>query len=174
MARAMITQYGMSEKFGMVGLESPENQYLSGRNVLNCSDETATEIDREVVKIIKDAYAEALRLLREHRKALDEIAAFLIEKETITGKEFMDIFHEVERREEQEAEEAAEAQAEAKAEPVEDTVPDKTAEAQTEAQTEVQPEQQASEAEEEKTEPEAAAEDQSEQGEKDHTDHTEM
>ena len=165
MARAMITQYGMSEKFGMVGLESPENQYLSGRNVLNCSDETATEIDREVVKIIKDAYAEALRLLREHRKALDEIAAFLIEKETITGKEFMDIFHEVERREEQEAEEAAEAQAEAKAEPVEDTVPDKTAEAQTEAQ----PEQPASEAEEEKTEPEAAAEDQSEQGEKDHT-----
>ena len=170
MARAMITQYGMSEKFGMVGLESPENQYLSGRNVLNCSDETATEIDREVVKIIKDAYAEALRLLREHRKALDEIAAFLIEKETITGKEFMDSFHEVERREEQEAEEAAEAQAEAKAEPVEDTVPDKTAEAQTEAQ----PEQQASEAEEEKTEPEAAAEDQFEQGEKDHTDHTEM
>lgn len=112
MARAMITQYGMSEKFGMVGLESPENQYLSGRNVLNCSDETATEIDREVVKIIKDAYAEALRLLREHRKALDEIAAFLIEKETITGKEFMDIFHEVERREEQEAEEAAEDQSE--------------------------------------------------------------
>ena len=150
MARAMITQYGMSEKFGMVGLESPENQYLSGRNVLNCSDETATEIDREVVKIIKDAYAEALRLLREHRKALDEIAAFLIEKETITGKEFMDIFHEVERREEQEAEEAAEAQAEA------------------------QPEQPASEAEEEKTEPEAAAEDQSEQSEKDQTDHTEM
>ena len=174
MARAMITQYGMSEKFGMVGLESPENQYLSGRNVLNCSDETATEIDREVVKIIKDAYAEALRLLREHRKALDEIAAFLIEKETITGKEFMDIFHEVERREEQEAEEAAEAQAEEKAEPVEDTVPDKTAETQTEAQTEAQPEQQASEAEEEKTEPEAAAEDQSEQGEKDQTDHTEM
>ena len=170
MARAMITQYGMSEKFGMVGLESPENQYLSGRNVLNCSDETATEIDREVVKIIKDAYAEALRLLREHRKALDEIAAFLIEKETITGKEFMDIFHEVERREEQEAEEAAEAQAEAKAEPVEDTVPDKTAEAQAEAQ----PEQPASEAEEEKTEPEAAAEDQSEQSEKDQTDHTEM
>ena len=174
MARAMITQYGMSEKFGMVGLESPENQYLSGRNVLNCSDETATEIDREVVKIIKDAYAEALRLLREHRKALDEIATFLIEKETITGKEFMDIFHEVERREEQEAEEAAEAQAEEKAEPVEDTVPDKTAETQTEAQTEAQPEQQASEAEEEKTEPEAAAEDQSEQGEKDQTDHTEM
>ena len=106
MARAMITQYGMSDKFGMVGLESPENQYLSGRNVLNCSDQTATEIDREVMKIIKEAYEEALRLLRSHRKALDEIAAFLIEKETITGKEFMEIFHEVERREEEEAEEA--------------------------------------------------------------------
>ena len=101
MARAMITQYGMSDKFGMVGLESPENQYLSGRNVLNCSDQTATEIDREVMKIIKEAYEEALKLLRSHRKALDEIAAFLIEKETITGKEFMEIFHEVERREEE-------------------------------------------------------------------------
>ena len=106
MARAMITQYGMSYKFGMVGLESPENQYLSGRNVLNCSDQTATEIDREVMKIIKEAYEEALKLLRSHRKALDEIAAFLIEKETITGKEFMEIFHEVERREEEEVEEA--------------------------------------------------------------------
>ena len=106
MARAMITQYGMSDKFGMVGLESPENQYLSGRNVLNCSDQTATEIDREVMKIIKEAYEEALKLLRSHRKALDEIAAFLIEKETITGKEFMEIFHEGERWEEEEVEEA--------------------------------------------------------------------
>ena len=111
MARAMITQYGMSEKFGMVGLESPENQYLSGRNVLNCSDQTATEIDREVMKTIKEAYAEALRLLSSHRKALDEIAAFLIEKETITGKEFMEIFHEVERREEEAAEASENAEA---------------------------------------------------------------
>lgn len=108
MARAMITQYGMSEKFGMVGLESPANQYLDGRNILNCSDTTAAEIDQEVMKIIKDAYAEALRLLKGHRRALDEIAAFLIEKETITGKEFMEIFHEVERREKEERE-AAEA-----------------------------------------------------------------
>lgn len=165
MARAMITQYGMSEKFGMVGLESPENQYLSGRNVLNCSDETATEIDREVVKIIKDAYAEALKLLREHRKALDEIAAFLIEKETITGKEFMDIFHEVERREEQEAEEAAEAQAEETSESVGDTAVEKTAEAQ--------PEQLADEAEEEKDEPEITVDSQSEQSAEGQTDHTE-
>ena len=166
MARAMITQYGMSDKFGMVGLESPENQYLSGRNVLNCSDETATEIDREVVKIIKDAYAEALKLLREHRKALDEIAAFLIEKETITGKEFMDIFHEVERREEQEAEEAAEAQAEETSESVGDTAVEKTAEAQ--------PEQLADEAEEEKNEPETTVDSQSEQSAEGQTDHTEV
>ncbi len=96
MARAMITQYGMSEKFGMVGLESPANQYLDGRNVLNCSDVTAAEIDKEVMAVIKDAYQEALRLLNEHRKALDRIADFLIEKETITGKEFMEIFHQVE------------------------------------------------------------------------------
>ena len=157
MARAMITQYGMSEKFGMVGLESPENQYLNGRNVLNCSDETATEIDREVVKIIKDAYESALTLLREHRKALDEIAAFLIEKETITGKEFMEIFHEVERREEeatevqpeQAEEEAAEAQSEQAEEADAEAQPEQAEEADTEAQpeqaeeaaTEVQPEQ---------------------------------
>ncbi len=176
MARAMITQYGMSEKFGMVGLESPENQYLSGRNVLNCSDETATEIDREVVKIIKDAYEEALKLLREHRKALDEIAAFLIEKETITGKEFMDIFHEVERREAQAAEEAAEAQKEA--EEAAESVTDTTAEKTTEVQAEVQPEQPADEAEEEKAEPETTAGVRSEQSAVDdadaQTDHTEL
>ena len=95
-ARAMITQYGMSDKFGMVGLESPANQYLDGRNVLNCSETTAAEIDKEVMKIIGEAYEEAKRLLNGHRKALDEIAEFLIEKETITGKEFMEIFHKVE------------------------------------------------------------------------------
>ena len=96
MARAMITQYGMSDKFGMVGLESPANQYLDGRNILNCSETTAAEIDKEVMKIISEAYEEAKRLLNGHRKALDEIAEFLIEKETITGKEFMEIFHKVE------------------------------------------------------------------------------
>lgn len=97
LARAMITQYGMSEKFGMVGLESPANQYLDGRNVLNCSDQTAAQIDQEVMRVIKEAYQEALRLLRAHREALDKIADFLIEKETITGKEFMEIFHRVEQ-----------------------------------------------------------------------------
>lgn len=94
-ARAMVTQYGMSKKFGLMGLESQENQYLNGRTVLNCSDMTAAEIDKEVMHILKVSYEEAKRLLSENREALDKIAAFLIEKETITGKEFMKIFHEV-------------------------------------------------------------------------------
>ena len=95
-ARAMITQYGMSEKFGLIGLESIQNRYLDGRPVSNCGQETASEIDQEVMKMLKEAYEEAKRLLSEHRNSLDKIAAFLIEKETITGKEFMEIFHEVE------------------------------------------------------------------------------
>ena len=95
-ARAMITQYGMSEKFGLIGLESVQHRYLDGRPVSNCGQETASEIDKEVMKMLKEAYEEAKRLLTEHRASLDKIAAFLIEKETITGKEFMEIFHEVE------------------------------------------------------------------------------
>ena len=95
-ARAMITQYGMSEKFGLIGLESAQHRYLDGRPVMNCGQETASEIDHEVMKMLKEAYEEAKRLLSEHRESLDKIAAFLIEKETITGKEFMEIFHEVE------------------------------------------------------------------------------
>ena len=94
-ARAMVTQYGMSEKFGLMGLATQENQYLTGRTVLNCGDATAAEIDTEVMKMLKSAYAEAKRLLSENREAMDQIAAFLIEKETITGKEFMKIFREV-------------------------------------------------------------------------------
>ena len=94
-ARAMVTQYGMSEKFGLMGLETQENQYLTGRTVLNCGDATAAEIDTEVMKMLKEAYAEAKRLLSENREAMDQIAAFLIEKETITGKEFMKIFRQV-------------------------------------------------------------------------------
>ena len=95
LARAMVTQYGMSEKFGLMGLESQENQYLAGRTVLNCGDATAADIDQEVMKILKNAYDEAIRLLSDDREAMDKIAAFLIEKETITGKEFMKIFREV-------------------------------------------------------------------------------
>ncbi len=94
-ARAMITQYGMSEKFGLMGLESVENQYLSGNTVLNCADETAAGVDREVMRMLKESYAEALRLLRENREVMDKLAEFLIEKETITGKEFMHIFREL-------------------------------------------------------------------------------
>ena len=96
-ARAMITQYGMSQKFGLIGLASQENQYLSGRAVLNCGDDTATEIDHEVMKLLHDSYEESKRLLRGHRTALDKIAEYLIRKETITGKEFMKIFRAVER-----------------------------------------------------------------------------
>ena len=95
LARAMVTQYGMSEKFGLMGLESQENQYLTGRTVLNCGDATAADIDQEVMKILKNAYDEAIRLLSDDREAMDKIAAFLIEKETITGKEFMKIFREM-------------------------------------------------------------------------------
>lgn len=95
-ARSMVTQYGMSKRFGLMGLEIQANQYLDNRPVLNCSDVTAAEVDEEVMKVLKDSYEEAKRLLTEHRKALDKIAEFLIEKETITGKEFMKIFHEVE------------------------------------------------------------------------------
>ena len=93
--RAMITKYGMSEKFGLMGLAEQEDQYLEGRIYLNCGDATATEIDHEVMKKLKEAYEEARRLLTENRKALDRIAGFLIQRETITGKEFMEIFHQV-------------------------------------------------------------------------------
>ncbi len=95
LARAMVTQYGMSKKFGLMGLASQENQYLSGRATLNCGEATAAEIDQEVMDILKRAYEEAKRLLEENRDAMDQIAAFLIEKETITGKEFMQIFRRV-------------------------------------------------------------------------------
>lgn len=91
-ARAMITQYGMSEKFGLMGLESIQSRYLDGRAVLNCGEATASEIDGEVMIMLRNAYEEGKRLLTENRKILDSIAGFLIEKETITGKEFMEIF----------------------------------------------------------------------------------
>ena len=101
-AKAMITQYGMSEKFGLMGLASVEHEYLNGRATLNCGDATATEIDHEVMKMLKESYEQAKQMLCEHRKTLDKIAAFLIERETITGKEFMEIFHEAEGTEGQE------------------------------------------------------------------------
>ena len=100
LARAMITQYGMSEKFGLMSLETLENKYLDGRTRMNCSDATAAEVDEEVKKLLKDCYARAKQLLSENREALNQIAEFLYEKETITGKEFMEIFKQVTEGEE--------------------------------------------------------------------------
>ncbi len=94
-ARAMVTQYGMSEKFGLMGLVTVESQYLDGRASLNCGEETAAQIDQEVMRILKESYDEAVRLLQENRSILDKIAQHLYENETITGKEFMKIFREL-------------------------------------------------------------------------------
>ncbi|MCI9173837.1 MAG: ATP-dependent zinc metalloprotease FtsH [Lachnospiraceae bacterium] len=121
-ARAMVTQYGMSEKFGLMGLVTIESQYLDGRASLNCGEETAAQIDQEVMRILKESYDEATRLLLENRDILDKISQHLYEHETITGKEFMKIFRELkgipEPEEKTEAEKAAEGfQAEAHAEP---------------------------------------------------------
>ena len=90
-ARAMITQYGMSKKFGLIGLATQEDKYLSGRTVLNCGDDTATEVDKEVMEMLKIAYDKAKEILKDNRQVMDKLAEFLIEKETITGKEFMEI-----------------------------------------------------------------------------------
>lgn len=92
LARAMVTQYGMSEKFGLMGLATQEDQYLTGRMVMQCGEATAAEVDEEVMRILKESYEEAKRLLSENRGVMDQIAEFLIEKETITGKEFMEIY----------------------------------------------------------------------------------
>ncbi len=95
MARRMITMYGMSDKFGMVALESVQNRYLDGRSVMNCSEGTATEIDTEIREVMKASYDKAYNLIKENESVLDALAGYLIEKETITGKEFMKIFEEI-------------------------------------------------------------------------------
>ena len=94
-AKAMVTQYGMSKKFGLIGLATVESKYLSGEATLNCADSTAAEVDKEVMKILSESYEEAKKMLTENREVLDKIADYLIEKETITGKEFMKIFREL-------------------------------------------------------------------------------
>ena len=94
-ARAMITQYGMSDKFGLMSLETVENKYLDGRTALNCSDSTAAEVDSEVKDLLKQCFLEAKALISENRPALDAIAEFLFEKETISGKQFMEIYNRV-------------------------------------------------------------------------------
>jgi cell division protease FtsH len=100
LVRNMITQYGMSDKFGMAALESVQNKYLDGRSVSNCSDETKTEVDREIVRVLKECYDKAMNILKENRDALDEIAEFLISKETISGEQFMEIFDRVKQQRE--------------------------------------------------------------------------
>lgn len=94
-AKSMVTQYGMSKKFGLIGLATVESKYLSGQATLNCAESTAAEVDKEVMKILADSYEEAKKLLSENREVLDKIAEHLISKETITGKEFMAIFREL-------------------------------------------------------------------------------
>lgn len=100
LVRNMITQYGMSDKFGMAALESVQNKYLDGRSVSNCSDETKTEVDREIVRVLKECYDKAMSILKENRDALDEIAEFLISRETISGEQFMEIFDRVKQQRE--------------------------------------------------------------------------
>lgn len=94
-ARAMVTQYGMSDEFGLMGLESVESRYLDGRPVMHCADRTAAQIDDVVKEMLREAYAQAKELLGQNLDALHKIAAYLIQKETITGKEFMDIYRQV-------------------------------------------------------------------------------
>ncbi len=121
-ARAMITQYGMSEKFGMIGLESIQNQYLDGRTIMNCGDATESEVDREVMKLLKECYDKAYKLIEEHQEVLHKLAAYLVAKETITGKEFVRIFEEetgiiVKKKDDGEAELKAGLKADSTAEP---------------------------------------------------------
>ena len=165
-ARAMVTQYGMSRKFGLIGLESVESKYLDGRTVMNCSDRTAADVDAEVMDILKKSYEQALAMLKDNREVMDTLAEYLIEKETITGKEFMKIFRKAKglpepdaEKKEGEAAEAAKSEAEAKAaEPVAEA---KNAESEAEAKI-AEPEAEAKaaepEAEAKSAEPGAEAE----------------
>lgn len=130
-ARAMVTQYGMSDEFGLIGLESITNRYLDGRAVMNCAESTAAKVDEVVMKILKETYQKALAYIRDNMDILDEAAQFLIKKETITGKEFMEIFNKYKKPEEdtsqelpQEAEKPEEKTGEEQAEPETAGVPE--------------------------------------------------
>lgn len=115
-ARAMVTQYGMSEKFGLIGLESIQSRYLDGRAVMNCGDQTESEVDQEVMALLKECYDKAYQIVEEHKEVLHKLAAYLVQRETITGKEFVKIFEEetgiVLKKSEDEKEKAEEEQAE--------------------------------------------------------------
>ena len=101
LARAMITQYGMSEEFGLMSLEEVQDSYLNGHTVLNCSDVTAAEIDREVKELLKECYVKARKLISENKEVVIKIAEYLYDKETITGKQFMELYYEVKGRPEE-------------------------------------------------------------------------
>ena len=120
-AKSMVTQYGMSKKFGLIGLATVESKYLSGRATLNCADVTAAAVDDEVMKMLAESYEKAKELLSENREVMDKIAEFLIEKETITGKEFMKIFRELKGIPEPAEESAENAEVEDGSEPEQQT-----------------------------------------------------
>lgn len=132
LARAMVTQYGMSETFGLMGLESIQNRYLDGTPVMNCSDATGALVDEEVKQMLKEAYDKAKKIIEDHREVMDEIAAFLIERETITGKEFMEIYNRSLKKEEPIKQDASDEKAEQAAVPKKQTAP---AEADTSVET---------------------------------------
>ena len=96
--RAMVTQYGMSEKFGLIGLESVQNRYLDGRTVMNCGEKTESEVDEEVMALLKQCYERAYHLIEENKDVLHELATYLVERETITGKEFVRMKRRQERK----------------------------------------------------------------------------
>ena len=108
LARQMITQYGMSSEFGMVALETVNNQYLGGDSSLACSPDTQTKIDQQVVSLVEQQHQKAIRILTENKHKMDELAQYLYEKETITGDEFMDILNRKPQLENKTAEAAAE------------------------------------------------------------------
>lgn len=127
-ARAMVTQYGMSEEFGLIGLESITNRYLDGRAVMNCAESTAAKVDEVVMKILKEAYQKALTHIRDNMDILDEVAQFLIKRETITGKEFMEIFNKYKKKEpEEDIQQELTEEAQASEEPQESKQPVDTA-----------------------------------------------
>ncbi len=168
-ARNMVTQYGMSDHFGLMGLATVESQYLEGRTVLNCSDVTAAAVDEEVRRILEGCYAEAREILSSNMEALDRIAEKLILQETITGKEFMKLYREINGIEEPEkdgAAAAAPAQLEGEAQPAEAAQPAKEAQPEEEAQPaqEAQPEEE-TQPEEAQPEEETQPEDSGAQGE---------
>ncbi len=137
LARAMVTQYGMTDEFGLICLESVENKYLDGRTVMNCADSTASQVDQVVMKLLKECYRKAEELLSANKEVLDKIAEFLYEKETITGKEFMEIYHKVTKGEDEALIESSVTE-ETEANLTEETISSQSEEAETTQQTDTE------------------------------------